>query len=247
MELKVLIADDDSGMRLVLKKALEKVEELRLVGEAEDGEAALRIFEAEKPHLVFLDVEMPGFSGLECAKRIVDINPKTFVVFATAHSEYMPEAFELYAFDYLVKPFKLDRIYQTIERVKALSEQRYEQPIDRIIRQEKGLDKLLIKNKDGISFVDMKDIIMIQRENRTTVVYTEKGSYTTSDGLTELEGKLDGARFFRSHKSYIINLSAISKIYPYGRWTYIIKFNNTDMDALLTHERFQVLEKIFYK
>jgi two-component system, LytTR family, response regulator len=245
MEIKVLIADDDYGMRMVLRKSVEKIGGFKIVGEAEEGETALRLYEELQPDVMFMDVEMPNMTGVECAKRIVDINPKTFIVFATAHNEFMQEAFHMYAFDYIVKPFKLERIFQTLERIKALTEEREAHSINTIIRHEKGLEKLLIKNKEGISFVDMKDIIIIQREDRSTVIYTVNESYTTSEGLTELGERLDGNQFFRSHKSYIINLSMINKIYPYGRWTYIVKLRNTEKDALLTHEKYEELKTIF--
>lgn len=245
MELKVFIGDDEAGMRMILRKAIEKIEGFKLVGEAEDGEAVVSSVEEIHPDVIFLDVEMPKLNGVECAKRIMDINPRTIIIFATAHSMYMSDAFQLYAFDYIVKPFKLDRIYQTLNRVKSLNQYHSEQDMYKIIRHEKGLDKILIRSKEGISFVDMKDIIIIQREDRNTVIYTIDNSYTTSEGMSELEERLDKTQFFRSHKSYIINLSMISKIYPYGRWTYIVKLKNTDKDALLTHERYDVLKDMF--
>lgn len=245
MELKVLIGDDDSGMRLVLKKAIEKVEGFKLIGEAADGEAALSLFQSLKPDIVFLDVEMPKSTGLECAKKIMDMDPKTKIIFATAYAEYMPEAFQVYAFDYLVKPFKIERVFQSLERIKELNTHLEDVYMNKIIRHEKVLDKLLIKNKEGISFVDMKDIIIVQREDRSTVIYTKDNSYITSEGLSELEERLDETIFLRSHKSYIINLDMITNIYPYGRWTYCIKLKNTDKDALITYDKYNELKDMF--
>lgn len=245
VSLKVLIGDDEAGMRMILRKAIEKIDGFEIVGEGEDGLSVLSLAEKLKPNVIFLDVEMPELNGLECAKRIIDINPKIIIIFATAHNEYMIDAFQLYAFDYLVKPFKMERIYQTLDRVKALKNIMNEEPIHKIIRHEEGLEKILIKNKDGVSFVDTDDILIIQRENRSTVIYTRDNSYVTSDGLSEIEEKLDERKFMRTHKSYIINLSMVTKIYPYGRWTYIVKLKNTDKDALLTHDKYEELKKIF--
>jgi two-component system LytT family response regulator len=216
-----------------------------VVGEAENGGRAIEVIESSHPHVVFLDVEMPELDGVECAKRILEINPDTIIIFATGHNEYMPEAFELYAFDYLTKPFKMERLFTTLERIKKVNLKPEENSLNKIIRHEKGLEKLVIKNKEGISFVDMKDIIIIQREDRSTVIYTSNSSYTTSEGLSEIEDKLDKTQFLRSHKSYIINISMINKIYPYGRWTYTIKLKNTDKDALLTYDKYEELKKLF--
>lgn len=245
LSFKVLIADDEFGMRLVLKKAIERFREFEIVGEAEDGESAFSLYEELRPDIVFLDVEMPNLSGLECARRIFDINPKTIIIFATAHSEYMPEAFEMYAFDYMVKPFKLERIYQSLDRIQELNENEEKPTLNRASKDSKTVDKLLIKNKEGISLIDLKDILLVQREERSTVIYTASEEYTTSEGLTEIEERLDKNLFMRSHKSYIVNLSMIHKIYPYGRWTYLIKFKNTDKDALLTHDKYDMLKSLF--
>jgi two-component system LytT family response regulator len=245
MVFRVLIADDDLGIRTVLKKAISKLEGFEICGEAEDGEAVLSTFEKLKPQIVFIDVEMPKLSGIECAKKIFDLNPRTIIIFATAHDEYMSEAFSMYAFDYIVKPFKLERVYNTLQRIKDVSTKRDSSYTEKMFKNEKGLEKLIIKNKEGISFLDIREIIIIQREDRNTVIYTTEGSYNTSEGLTEIEERLDKAYFFRSHKSYIINLSMIHKIFPYGRWTYIIKLKNTDKDALLTHDKYEELKNFF--
>ncbi len=245
MSRSVIIADDDMGMRLVLRKAIEKSGGFEIAGEAEDGAAALRLFEAMRPEVVFLDVEMPGMTGVECAKKIADIEPKTIIVFATAHQEYMPDAFEVYAFDYLIKPFKIDRLRQTLDRIKDTENVKQGTYEKEKIKGNYTPKKLMIKNKEGISVVDMDEIILVQREDGTTAIYTLQDRYTTSDGLSELEEKLDVSIFFRCHKSYIININYISKIYPYGRWTYIIKLKGTERDALLTREGYEKLENLF--
>lgn len=245
MSIKVLIVDDEVGMRLILKKAIEKDNDLTIAGEAEDGEAALRLFIELRPEVVFLDVEMPLLNGIECAKKITDIDPKVIIIFVTAHEEYMPEAFAVYAFDYLVKPFKVSRLNQTLDRIKNAGEIRTP-TFDNIVTSLPGIpNKLMIKNKESISFVDADEIILIQREDRSTVIYTQHDRFVTSEALGELEERLGSDLFFRCHKSYIINLGAISKIVPYGRWTYIVKLKGTEKDALLTREKYEELEKRF--
>ena len=245
MNLKIILADDDPGMQLILKKIIEKNPSFEIIGEAGNGTSALSLAEALKPHIVFLDVEMPGLNGLECAKKILDINPKTIVIFATAHEEYMQEAFEVYAFDYLIKPFKVERVIKTLARIKDSMNQIMDVPASISLPHDKGLEKLIIKNKEGINFVDMNEILLIQREDRSTVIYTAKDHYTTSESLSEIEGRLSQTIFFRCHKSYIINLTMISKIFPYGRWTYLIKLKNTEKDALITSDRYEVLQNFF--
>lgn len=104
----------------------------------------------------------------------------------------------------------------------------------------------MLHHRDGVSFLNMSDILLVQREERSTVLYTAGGGrYVTGDSLADTEARLDAAVFFRCHKSYIINLNAISNITPYGRWTYIIRLNGTDHDALITHEKYEELERMF--
>ncbi|OPJ64443.1 LytR/AlgR family response regulator transcription factor [Clostridium oryzae] len=245
MNIKVLIVDDEKGMRTVISKVLEKSGGFEVVGDTDNGEEAISVFKKHHPEVVFFDIEMPGCNGIDCAKLLTDIDPKTIIIFATAHQEYMSDAFQLYAFDYLVKPFKIERIMQTLDRIKRINRPSFEDNIDKIIKHEKGLDRLMIKNKEGISFVDTKEIILVQREESTTVIYTKTDSFVTSISLSDIEEKLDKSQFFRSHKSYIINLSSITKIYPYGRWTYVVKLKDTEKDALLTHEKYEEIKKIF--
>lgn len=245
MSISVLIADDDMGIRLVLKKAVEKADGFTIVGEAADGETALRLYGSLRPDMVFLDVQMPLMSGIDCAKRISDINPKTIIIFVTAYEEYMPEAFEVYAFDYLTKPFKLERLNRTLNRIKSYGIAETGDTEASVQSRQRKPEKLMIRNKDGITLVDTADIILIQREDGNTAIYTANDRFITSESLGELEGKLAKDLFFRSHKSYIVNLENVSKISPYGRWTYMIKLKGTDKDALLTREKYDELGKIF--
>ena len=246
-DIRVVIADDDSGMRTIMRHMISKVEGFTLVGEAEDGLKLLEQVEKCKPQVVFLDVEMPGMSGVECARLIEDMNPSTVMIFATAHDEYMGDAFEVYAFDYLVKPFKVERVIQTLERARDRISRREEKPLPLLKpRNQVAAGRLMLRHRDGVSFLNMQDILLIQREDRATVIYTVgEGRYVTSDSLGDTEERLDKSVFFRCHKSYIINLNHIKAITPYGRWTYVVQLNGTQHDALITHEKYEELEKMF--
>ncbi len=245
MPLKVLIVDDEPGMRLLIEKTVEKLKGFEVIGGAASTEEALKLFEAQRPQVVFLDIELQGSSGVECAEEMLFINPKTMIIFATGHNEYMPRAFELYAFDYIIKPFKIERILNTLNRIKDIAEEKVEVKLAEKSKVSISLDKLAIKNKEGITLIDPSDIILIQREEKSTVIYTSNERISTSESLGDIQEKLDMTKFMRSHKSYIINVSKITKIYPYGRWTYVVKFKDTEMDALLTHENYSELKDIF--
>lgn len=245
MAIKVIIVEDESGIRTLLRKIIEKKDGFEVVGECDNVSEAVSLFLKTRAEVIFLDIEIKGSSGLDCAKIIADMEPKTKLIFATAHSEYMSEAFEVYAFDYLIKPFHVERVHQTLDRIKTFTEPEEKVHLDKIFKYERGLEKLLVKGKERMSFVDINDIVLVQRENNATVIYTKKDSFTTSAGLSEIEAKLDKEQFMRSHKSYLINVSQITKIEPYGRWTYIVTFRDIDKDALMTAEKFEEIKKRF--
>ena len=102
----------------------------------------------------------------------------------------------------------------------------------------------MIKNKNGISFVPMKEILLVYIEGKTTHIVTSGASYVTSESLNDIARKLDEALFFRCHRAYIINVTAVSKVYPYGRWTYLVKLKGTGKDALITREKLEKLQSI---
>ena len=243
----MLIADDDAGMRTVMRKIVGKVEGFSLVAEAGDGKTALELTERLKPNVVFLDVEMPEMTGVECARAIQDMDPSIIIIFATAHDTYMGDAFEVYAFDYLVKPFKVDRVIQTLERARDRVLARGVKPLSTPVRTPRVADgRLMLRHREGVTFLDLKDILLVQREDRATVLYTlNDGRYVTSDSLADMEERLHSDAFFRCHKSYIINLNHIRDITPYGRWTYVVRLEGTRHDALITHEKYEELEQMF--
>ena len=281
MAIRVMLIDDEAGIRMLLGKIIQKQAHFEIVGESANLTDAVTMFNKLRPDVVFLDVELGGAggNGIECARIIADMDPKTKIIFATAHAEYMPEAFSVYAFDYLVKPFCVDRVNQTLERIRTLGgegvrescvsfgedgagctengvhEDKQEAPaigrrkrsfVPEEIRRGRGLDRLLIKGRESASFVDTADIILVQREEGSTVIYTAKDAFFTSAGLSEIEARLNPRQFMRSHKSYLINVSKIKRIEPYGRWTFVATFGELDKDALITAEKYEELKRRYY-
>jgi len=245
--IRVLIADDDAGMRLILRKYLERAGGFELIGEATDGRELIRMNEELSPEVIILDVEMPHLTGVECAKIIQDMNPKTILVFATAHEKYMMDAFEVYAFDYLLKPFNLDRVMKTLSMIRLRLSDTGEQTEKKAGFSAIGAGKkLMLRHREGITFADTDDILLIQREERQTAIYLKEGEkLITGESLSEMEEKLPRDMFFRSHKSYIIGLKHMKSISPYGRWTYVVKMHGTNADALITAEKLEILETMF--
>lgn len=239
--ISVLIIDDDPGMRLLLSKIIDRDHRFTKVAEADSAELGLEMYNLYKPQLILSDIDMPGDNGVACAKRIHEIDPMAKIVFITAHEQYMAEAFRVYAFDYIVKPFDISRLTDTLDNVFSIL---YRTHIEPIISFDNTQDKLVVKTKESYSFINMSDIILIQREDRATVIYTTNdGRYVTNEKLSEIMERLDNSYLIRSHKSYIINIKMISDIYVYGRWTYLARFKGTSVDALITSENFDLIKQ----
>jgi two-component system LytT family response regulator len=159
----------------------------------------------------------------------------------------MSDAFSVYAFDYLLKPFKVERAEETLRlaRLRLTAPEACPPPVPPI-KAPPTPARMMLRHREGVSFVDLDALMLVQREDRATVLYTQDGQrYVTSDTLSELVARLPEAAFFRTHKSYIVNLSHIDSIQPYGRWTYIVKLRGTTRDALITAERFEALQRMF--
>lgn len=259
--IKVMLIDDEQEIRRLLHKMVEKQPDYQVVAECGNFAEAVAEFARYRPDVVFVDIDLNGEDGLNCARVLTELDPKLKVIFATAHSEYMANAFEIYAFDYLVKPFNMDRVVRTLDRIRgtlplggnrsaaALPEdcgepEKGDAP-DKVSRSEHYRGKLLIKGKDQTYLLDMEEILFIERTEGSTNIVTAKEQYKTSISLSDLEARLDAERFMRCHKSYIVNLSRITRIEPYGRWTYVVKFRDCELSALMTAHSYEEVKKLF--
>ena len=238
---KVMVVEDEEQIRNILKKMIERTVGFKVISTCDAFSSAITEFTKLRPDVVFMDIDLKGESGLECAKVITEIDPKVKIVFATAHSEYMANAFEIYAFDYLVKPFDLERIAKTLNRIKETA------PVSPVADRADSSyeEKLLIRGKEEINLIDIKDIIMIERIDGVSRIVTKDEKYLTSQSLSSLEERLDATRFMRCHKSYIIRVDAIKKLEVYGRWTYTVHLKDTDETALMTNQKYDEIKQRF--
>lgn len=249
--IKVMLVEDEQEIRKILKKMIEKQDGFQVVSDCGDFAGAVTDFSKYKPEVVFMDIDLNGENGLDCAKIMTELNPKVKIIFATAHSEFMANAFEIYAFDYLVKPFNMERVEKTLSKIKDIVNEsgsnactETEEIENKVVKvSEQNKDKLIIKGKEQLTFIDKKDIIMVERIDGVTLITTADDTFQTSVSLGSIEEKLDSEDFMRCHKSYIINLSMISKIEVYGRWTYTVKLKNTSKTVLMTAQKYEEVKQ----
>ncbi|NTW06209.1 MAG: response regulator transcription factor, partial [Peptococcaceae bacterium] len=217
MNLKVMIAEDDVAMSQVIMDSVLEISGIEVVGVAANGIVALEVFERLLPQVVVVDIDLPGMDGLALAKEIFEINPWTYLVFCTGFPDYRAEAFELYAFDYLVKPFRMDRIKQTLGRIIKLESNK----IKPIAPNESAVKNWalnqgtrIFRDTDKIVMLNLKEIIFFTKEDRKTVAYYDGGKVAVEETLALLEDKLRDQMFYRAHKGFLINLPMIREFVP---------------------------------
>lgn len=233
--LKCLIVDDERPAREEILYLLKEIGDVEVVGEATHGMEALELIEKLKPDVVFLDIQMPQMSGIEVAKRILDKDCELMTIFVTAYDQFALQAFEVNAVDYLLKPICEDRLKKTIQKIISHKSEREGINYDRLRRLINDMSPtkssspwISVYHDNKLIPIETKDIIYATIEDKSTVIITDKGKFEANYTLNDLMEKLDPQIFFRSHKSYIVNLKYIESIEPWFNSTYNINLKSTD-------------------
>lgn len=222
-QLRVFIVEDELPAQKLLEKWIQSIPELLLIGIYSDGFSALKAIQAEDPDLVFLDIEMPKLNGLEILE-LLEEPPQ--IIFTTAYHEYAVQAFELSAVDYLLKPFSLERFKQAVE--KSLSNKRSfvlnlrkELPkLQYIQSKQQSLNRIVVKEGENIHVIPVSEIFFIEAQDDYVMIHTKEHKYLKLISLRSLSEGLSGQQFVRVHRSYIVNISEISKIGSYSKDSY---------------------------
>jgi two-component system LytT family response regulator len=215
MKGSVLIADDEPLARRTLRQQLLELGWTGSIQEAADGETAITTANSQHPELIFLDIVMPGASGLEVLERL-DYEPK--VIFTTAHDQYAVTAFELGALDYLLKPFGRDRLQRVVDRVQAALESSSAPLLSRArdsLDREQVLSRIFVRDGSRIVPIPLASLERAQGADDYVTIFTTTKQYLVSIRLSDLEERLRGASFLRIHRSHIINLEFVTSIEPY--------------------------------
>ena len=200
MTVRALIVDDEAPARSELRYLLQAHPDVEVVGEAASAAEAIALTRELPYDVVFLDVEMPGASGLETAPHIHERREPPAIVFVTAHAEYALDAFAVEAFDYLLKPVDPDRLSRVVER---LHERSHENAVP--------VDKVPVVAGSGTELLDPDQIHYAHAEGDYSRVHTYDRAYLCTASLGELEERL-GGRFARIHRSYLVNLAKVAAV-----------------------------------
>ena len=215
MKTRALIVEDEQISRERLRELLEHVEWIECVGQASDGISAVRMIDEMRPDLVFLDIEMPGMTGIEVLSRITHAPA---VVFTTAYDRYAVTAFELEALDYLLKPFGAKRLDAALDRVRKNLENGQDPPIAERVRvaleSREPFSRIFVRDRGRIIPIAVDDIDRLEGEGDYVGVHANGRRYLVYLGMSEFEARLDPQRFVRIHRSHIVNLDKVAAFLP---------------------------------
>lgn len=210
--MKVLLVDDEVNARLALRGIIEShFPDLEIVDEAKDLPEAVRKINQLQPDVVFLDIEMPGYSGLELVSFFETDQVNFKIVFVTAYSEYALQAFEMSAIDYLLKPVRREQIARALEKIQPTSQGQLQALQQNT--QAQGERRIGLQLGDGLLFVKIDQIMYLRADGSYTHIHLSDGQrLTVTKKLLEYEKLEQWGDFMRIHRSHIINLHHITKI-----------------------------------
>jgi DNA-binding LytR/AlgR family response regulator len=248
--IRTLIVDDERRARAYLAKLVAAHEDVEIVGQARDGLSALGLIDELSPDLVFLDVQMPEMNGLDVARRL-EKRPAPVLVFTTAYDRFALEAFELSATDYLLKPYDSERLARALQRARAFlrgSQEGGQEVADRLARLLDALEgrasqpapaaaepaevslaqlsRLPVQAKGRIVLLDLDEVYQIASDDRLVFAHTKDERFLVNFSIKELERRLPADRFFRNHRSGIVNLAHVREIVPWFHGKLMLKLDN---------------------
>lgn len=219
---QTIIIDDEPLARQIITASLKSWEQIEIVGECANGFEALKQIQQQKPHLIFLDIQMPKISGLELLE-VLDNPP--LVVFTTAFDQYALKAFELNAIDYLLKPFSQHRFNTAMEKVLTKLEQGQTVTPSQVetIREHTTpfLDRIVVKKGTNMQVISLEDILFLEAQNDYVMIYTATNRYLKQKTMKYYEEHLPPHLFLRIHRSFIVNITSIQKLQPYDKDSFV--------------------------
>lgn len=251
--IRALIVDDERRARAYLAKLVGEHADVEIIGEARDGASAVDAVERLRPDLVFLDVQMPEMNGLDVARAIAGADAP-LVVFTTAYDKYALAAFELSATDYLLKPYEPERLARSLDRVRALLGRAREEPptddelrgrLDRLLNAleqqaetatRSPLHRLPGKSRGRIVLLDLDTVTHVASDDRLVFAHAGAERFLLNFSIKELEQRLPADRFYRTHRSSIVNLRHVTEILPYFHGKLMLKLS-TGVELVVSEER----------
>jgi two-component system LytT family response regulator len=228
-KIKVLVADDEPLARERLSGLLSQEPDIEMVGQARDGEEAVTAIHDDSPDLVFLDVQMPQMSGFDVIEA-VGTDKMPLVIFVTAYDQHALKAFQVRALDYLLKPFDRERFKDALQRARKQLERDENGDLGRRLlalvkdlrRDQPKSDRLVVKSGGRLFFLRTDEIDWVEAAGNYVRLHVGPGSHLLRETMNAIEGRLDPEKFFRIHRSRIVNMERIQELQPWLNGEYAV-------------------------
>src|SRR5687768_12179726 len=208
--MKIIIIDDETLARSIVKEYLQRHQQLELVAECGDGFEGIKAIQQYQPDLVFLDIQMPKINGFEMLE-LIDRPPA--VIFTTAFDEYAIKAFEAHAIDYLLKPFDQQRFDKALlkwqEKKTSGTERSTQDLLETASQSPAQNQRIVIKDGSKIKIIPVHDVMYLEAADDYVKIHTKDGYFLKNKTMSHFEESLDKQQFVRSHRSYIVNVQQI--------------------------------------
>lgn len=232
--MKVIIVEDEFLAQQELSWLIREHSQMEIVGTFDDGLDVLKYLQHNRVDAIFLDINIPSLDGVLLAQNISQFAHKPFIVFITAWKEHAVEAFELEAFDYILKPYQESRIVNMLQKLEGAWQQQAGTASSPQSRENATIN--LVKD-ERIIVTSIHDIYYAEAHEKMTFVYTKRESYVMPMNITEFCSKLPTAHFFRCHRSYCVNLDKIREIEPWFNNTYILRLRDLDFQVPVSRSK----------
>lgn len=228
-KIRTLIIEDEQPARELLKHYLGNFGEIELAGECSDGFAGLKSISELKPDLIFLDIQMPKLTGFEMLE-VLDDKPE--IIFTTAYDQFAIKAFELNALDYLLKPYHQERLNEAVRKAiaKITSGKAGQRQASQLVtRQPEGrgtINRIVVKKASSINLIPVDQVRYVEAQDDYVMIYYTTGKAMKQQTMKFYEDNLPGNEFVRIHRSYIVKISEIKRIEPYGKDNHVAVLNS---------------------
>lgn len=241
--MNVLIVDDEPLARERLVRMLNTQGDMRVVGQAGNGQEAIRLAQEYSPDVVLMDVRMPGMDGLAAAQHLAELDPPPAVVFCTAYGDYAVEAFSSQATGYLLKPVKQEDLAQALERSARVNKAQLSE-----LRQMPGMalggrTHIATKNRRRVDLIPVTDISLFQADQKYVTAYYEGGEALMDETLKDLEQEFEG-RFVRVHRNALVSISHIEGLVKNNDGQYLVRLRGLDIRPQVSRRHATPLRKL---
>ena len=237
--MKAIIVEDEFLAQQELSWMIQQHSQIHIEACFDDGLDVLKYLQQHRVDVIFLDINIPSLDGMLLAKNINQFAHKPLIVFITAWKEHAVEAFELEAFDYILKPYHESRIVTMLSKLEATWQQQHTQTPAAHVSQTVNLQK-----DERIIVTDVNDIYYVEAHEKLTFVYTRREAYVMSMNISEFCSRLPEKQFFRCHRSYCVNLNKIREIEPWFNNTYLLKLRDLEFQVPVSRSKVKTFRQL---